>query len=375
MTVRSVLGLVVVCFASWCVPALAAAADINAEMTPAEAKKILATTRPRAEKGEAAAQYNLGVLYDRGLGVEQDYEKAREWYRKAADQRYGRAEHNLGIMYESGKGVAKNTAKAAHWFRRGADDGQAASQNNLGVLYMKGDGVPQNSGKAAFWTARAAAAGNGAAIENLPRIVDDLPQGHVSAQDVNVRDQPNNQARIVRQADSDATVVILAREPEWTQVLFPETYETGWIANFLLAEGLAPLARPREAEPEAAAVAKTSSEKTRPKDLETGSNQSTAGDEQPAATQSSTSAAPDARAEQTSVATSKADSETSGQAMHVGVSSANIRARAERSARVIGQLQRDGVVTALERRNGWVRVRTQDGMIGWMAGYLLVEGR
>ena len=58
MTVRSVLGLVVVCFASWCVPALAAPADINAEMTPAEAQKILTTTRPRAEKGDAPTLFN-----------------------------------------------------------------------------------------------------------------------------------------------------------------------------------------------------------------------------------------------------------------------------------------------------------------------------
>ena len=61
--------------------------------------------------------------------------------------------------------------------------------------------------------------------------------------------------------------------------------------------------------------------------------------------------------------------------MHVGVGSANLRAKASRSARVIGQLHRDDVVTALERRNDWVRVRTQNGMLGWLAGYLLVDGR
>ncbi len=374
MTVRSVLGLVVVCFASWCVPALAAPADINAEMTPAEAQKILTTTRPRAEKGDASAQYNLGVLYDRGLGVEQDYDQARKWYRKAADQRYGRAEHNLGIMYESGKGVAKNTTQAAHWFRRGADDGQAASQNNLGVLYMKGDGVPQNSGKAAFWTARAAAAGNGAAIENLPRIVDDLPQSHVNAKDVNVRDQPDSQARVVRQADSDATVVILAREPEWTQVLFPKTYETGWVANFLLADGLAPLAGASDAEPKGSAGANASSDEPSPDEPEANDKRATAVDETPAATRPA-STAQDQQSVDTSAKKAKAAPDTSDKAMHVGVGSANLRAKASRSARVIGQLHRDDVVTALERHNDWVRVRTQDGMLGWLAGYLLVDGR
>ena len=42
--------------------------------------------RQLADQGNAAAQYNLGVIYDKGLGVAQDYKAAVKWYRKAADQ-------------------------------------------------------------------------------------------------------------------------------------------------------------------------------------------------------------------------------------------------------------------------------------------------
>ena len=39
-----------------------------------------------ASKGHVGAQFNLGLMYDQGAGVGQDYRKAVEWYRKAAEQ-------------------------------------------------------------------------------------------------------------------------------------------------------------------------------------------------------------------------------------------------------------------------------------------------
>ena len=50
--------------------------------------------------------YNLGVLYMNGLGVAQNYDKAREWYQKAADASFAAAMNNLGVLYMNGLGVA-----------------------------------------------------------------------------------------------------------------------------------------------------------------------------------------------------------------------------------------------------------------------------
>ena len=41
-----------------------------------------------AEHGFACAQFYLGLMYEYGRGVEQSFEKAREWYEKAAEQEY-----------------------------------------------------------------------------------------------------------------------------------------------------------------------------------------------------------------------------------------------------------------------------------------------
>src|SRR5436305_14233433 len=63
---------------------------------------------PVAQRGDANAQFNIGLLYAAGKGVKQDYRQAAEWYRKAAEQGVGAAEYNLGVMYANGDGVTRD---------------------------------------------------------------------------------------------------------------------------------------------------------------------------------------------------------------------------------------------------------------------------
>ena len=57
-----------------------------------------------ASKGDAKAQFYLGLMYYNGQGVRQDYKKAFEWYEKAANQGIAEAQYNLGLMYYNGQG-------------------------------------------------------------------------------------------------------------------------------------------------------------------------------------------------------------------------------------------------------------------------------
>ena len=57
----------------------------------------LQKTLQSARQGNAAAQFNLGLMYDSGRGVRQDYTKAVQWYRKAAEQGVAEAQYNLGV--------------------------------------------------------------------------------------------------------------------------------------------------------------------------------------------------------------------------------------------------------------------------------------
>lgn len=76
-----------------------------------------------AEAGDAELQFSLGVMYEHGEGVRQDYAEAVRWYRKAAEQGQAESQYNLGLMYEKGKGVPKNRKVAKEWYKKACDNG------------------------------------------------------------------------------------------------------------------------------------------------------------------------------------------------------------------------------------------------------------
>ena len=78
-------------------------------------KTALAEWGPLAEQGDAIARYELGVMYDTGHGVAQDYKKAANWYTLAAVQGNARAQLGLGLMYYEGRGVAQSYMAAHMW--------------------------------------------------------------------------------------------------------------------------------------------------------------------------------------------------------------------------------------------------------------------
>ena len=107
--------------------------------------------KPLAEQGEASAQYNLGVMYQKGRGVLKDYAEAVKWYRLAAEQGEAFAQLNLGTMYEGGSGVPKDYAEAVKWYRLSAEQGRPYAQHNLGLMYQKGYGVLKDNVTAHMW--------------------------------------------------------------------------------------------------------------------------------------------------------------------------------------------------------------------------------
>ena len=120
---------------------------------------------PLAEAGDTNAQYNLGIMYDNGYGVPQDYKEAVKWYRLAAEQGYAKAQTNLGAVYHKGQGVPKDDNEAVKWWRLAAEQGVAIAQTNLGLMYENGLGVLQDNTIAHMWYNIASAIGNDKAGE------------------------------------------------------------------------------------------------------------------------------------------------------------------------------------------------------------------
>ncbi len=73
---------------------------------------------PQAQAGDPNAQTQVGEIYEKGMGIQPDYEIAALWYKKAARQNYSRAQINLGYLYEKGLGVEQNISEAMNWYRK-----------------------------------------------------------------------------------------------------------------------------------------------------------------------------------------------------------------------------------------------------------------
>lgn len=101
-----------------------------------------------AELDDTASQYQLGIIYYAGRGVDVNYDEARWWFQSAAEQGHQKAQYALGYMYFEGEGVSKNSAEAVRWFKLSAEKGFAPAQASLGNRYFNGDGVGKDNAEA-----------------------------------------------------------------------------------------------------------------------------------------------------------------------------------------------------------------------------------
>jgi uncharacterized protein len=134
------------------------------------------------EKSEA--QVYLGVMYERGRGVQQDFELAVRWYVEAAKARNPPAQYNIGLAYVSGKALPQDYVKAMFWFREASKNGLADAQAEIGNLYKYGLGVPKDEGEGWRWYSLAAAQGVASAQYQVGVAYDEgrrVPQNYTSA--------------------------------------------------------------------------------------------------------------------------------------------------------------------------------------------------
>lgn len=123
-----------------------------------------------AKQKHRQAMHVLGTLYQDGLGVKKDLAKAHEWYQKGANVGFAISQHALGVLYEAGEGVTKDEAKAAEWFKKAAEQGHAQSQTAYASKLETGGGVPKSTAKAALWYLKAAQQGYLLAMSRLANL-------------------------------------------------------------------------------------------------------------------------------------------------------------------------------------------------------------
>jgi len=100
--------------------------------------------RASADEGHSDSQFNLGLMYEQGIGVEKDQKEAVIWYLKAAQQGNSNAQYNLAVLYENGRGCDVNFQEAHKWYREAVMQGDGLAVGNLGMLYLRAQGVKED---------------------------------------------------------------------------------------------------------------------------------------------------------------------------------------------------------------------------------------
>ncbi len=122
------------------------------------------------------ADYQEGLRFYSGEGVERNFGKAAQLFLKAADAGHVEAQFNLGIMNFIGQTGGQDFANAAKWFEEAASNGHAQAQYNLGFLYYEGKGVEQDLKTAFDWIARSADQGYPKAVKARDQFRQAMPE-------------------------------------------------------------------------------------------------------------------------------------------------------------------------------------------------------
>jgi TPR repeat protein len=142
-------------------------AEIEAALRQGKGAELLPELRRLGDAGDAQAAFDLGLVYDLGRVVPENFPVAMVWYKRAAELGNATAAFNVGVMYDAGRGVAQDRAQAAIWYRRAADEGFGRADYDLGLMYLHGDGVRRDTAKAKFYFQAAEQHGVDAAREQL----------------------------------------------------------------------------------------------------------------------------------------------------------------------------------------------------------------
>lgn len=107
--------------------------------------------RFRAEKGDPASEYRMGLAYETGEhGIQSSYE-AHKWLLRAAFHGVPSAQAKVSEYCRDGRGIPRNNEEAFKWCRKAAEQGHADSQLRLAEMYREGIGIDRNPKEAKKW--------------------------------------------------------------------------------------------------------------------------------------------------------------------------------------------------------------------------------
>ena len=100
---------------------------------------------PNSKKLKSYVQYRIGKMFCYGLGTEQDYQKAFEWFERSAKQKNKFAQFSLANLYYYGSGIEKDLSQAFLWYQRASSQGQPYAAYSIAQMYRYGEYVTKDN--------------------------------------------------------------------------------------------------------------------------------------------------------------------------------------------------------------------------------------
>lgn len=100
---------------------------------------------PNSKKLKPYVQYRIGKMFCYGLGTEQDYEKAFEWFERSAKQKNKFAQFSLANLYYYGSGIEKDLSQAFLWYQKSSSQGQPYAAYSIAQMYRYGEYVTKDN--------------------------------------------------------------------------------------------------------------------------------------------------------------------------------------------------------------------------------------
>ncbi len=156
VTIVTLLAVVAIGSVYWLIPA--EDRDASKSINYVELYRSL---KPKAEQGDAKAQFEIAKLYRTGQGAAQNIQTALYWYRKAAANGVIQAQYELGLIFDKGEGVRPDPVRAVRWYQLAYRQGRMREAAlAMGMMFYRGRGVLKDVSEAIAWFRRAANLGH-----------------------------------------------------------------------------------------------------------------------------------------------------------------------------------------------------------------------
>jgi len=151
------------------------ATALGYSLAPVIERRVLGRTKQAANQSVATTVSAQNVASRNGDAG------SPEGVRKLAEAGDADAQWQMGVRYHTGAGVQQDDTQAVQWFLRAAEQGHVDAQGSLGAYYWKGRGVPPDLSRAYFWSALAFARGDETSKSRLEGLASQMTSSQVAA--------------------------------------------------------------------------------------------------------------------------------------------------------------------------------------------------